>query len=64
MRSIDDVRKSRGRPAINATPVTVRVPPDQLALIDRWIAEQDDPVTRPEAMRRLVVLALQHSGIG
>jgi hypothetical protein len=55
MASIDDVRKSRGRPPVNATPVTVRVPPTILFELDRWIELQPDPKpTRPEAIRRLV----------
>ena len=52
--SIDDVRKPRGRPAVGSTPVTVRIPPDQLAAVDAWIGEQPDGPTRPEAVRRLV----------
>lgn len=59
--SIDDVRKrGKGRPAVNAVPITVRMPPDQLAALDRWISEQVDPKpTRPEALRRLVGLSLE-----
>jgi hypothetical protein len=51
--SIDDVgKKGRGRPAVNATPVTVRIPPDQLAALDAWIARHPDPKpSRPEAIR-------------
>jgi hypothetical protein len=58
--SIDNVRKSkRGRPAINATPITVRLPPDQLAGIDAWIAHQPDKLSRPEAIRRLAEMGLK-----
>jgi metal-responsive CopG/Arc/MetJ family transcriptional regulator len=58
--SIDDVRKSRGRPAINATPVTVRIPPDLLGELDSWIATQPEPQpSRPEAVRRLIMRSLQ-----
>lgn len=64
MTSISNVRKSRGRPAINATPVTVRIPPDQLALLDRWIADQSEEISRPEAVRRLMILGTQRVGIG
>jgi hypothetical protein len=57
--SISNVRNSRGRPAINATPVTVRIPPDQLAALDAWIAAQPDPKpSRPEAIRAFVAKAL------
>jgi hypothetical protein len=48
-------KKRGGRPPINATPLTVRVPPDLLADLDAWISEQSDPKpSRPDAMRRLV----------
>lgn len=41
-----------GRPAVNAKPITVRVPPDLLSHLDTWIAEQPDPKpSRPEAIR-------------
>jgi hypothetical protein len=56
--SIDDVRK-RGRPTVGATPVTVRIPPDQLAELDAWIAGQPDEPSRPEAARRLIAQALK-----
>jgi hypothetical protein len=36
----------------------VRLQPVQLGGLDRWIAHQDDQLTRPEAIRRLVDLAL------
>jgi hypothetical protein len=53
-------KKSKGgRPRVDATPVMVRVPPAQLQRLDSWIAAQgrDDP-GRPEAIRRLLDLAL------
>jgi hypothetical protein len=53
--SIVNVRKSaRGRPAVNATPITVRVPPGQLAKLDEWIAAQGIAISRPEAVRRIL----------
>jgi len=53
MARISNVRKSRGRPAVGATPITVRLVPDLLARLDAWIALQPDPKpSRPEAMRR------------
>jgi hypothetical protein len=58
--SIDAVRKRKpGRPAVNATPITVRVLPDHLAAIDTWIAHQPDKLSRPEAIRRLVEKGLK-----
>lgn len=53
--SNSDVIKSRGRPATGkGEPVTVRLQPDDLELLDLWIAANDDTVTRPEAMRRIL----------
>lgn len=49
--SISNVRKSRGRPKVGATALTVRMPPDELALLDRFIAERQPGMTRPEALR-------------
>jgi len=41
-----------GRPRVGATPVTVRVPPEQLASLDAWIAAQPESrPSRPEAIR-------------
>jgi len=57
--SINDTKKSRGRPATGVgTPVTVRVDDDQLRRIDGWRKEQEDLPSRPEAIRRLVEKAL------
>ncbi|MEQ6331975.1 ribbon-helix-helix domain-containing protein [Sphingobium sp. MK2] len=54
--SITGARKpARGRPKIGATPVNVRLPPDDLAALDQWIAAQPEPrPTRPEAIRRVL----------
>ena len=57
-KSITRTRKSRGRPTTGAESVHLRVLPDQAVAIDAWIVKQDEPVTRPEAIRRLVELGL------
>jgi hypothetical protein len=63
MVSISAVRKSRGRPAVGATAVTVRLPPDQLARLDRWIATMPDPKpTRPEAIRQALEAVIRLGG--
>jgi hypothetical protein len=55
-------QKKRGPPATGkGEPIMVRVQPDQLAALDAWISAQDDPPTRPEAIRRLVDLGLAGS---
>jgi hypothetical protein len=54
-------RKSKaGRPRTTGPGVQlqVRVHPPQLTLIDKWIARQKETITRAEAIRRLVDLAL------
>ena len=56
--SVSNIGKKIGRPAVNATPVTVRIPPDALARLDAWIAQQVDKPSRPEAIRRLMEKAL------
>jgi hypothetical protein len=44
---------------VDAVQIAVRMPPDQLAKLDRWIEKQPDPKpTRPEAIRRIVGNAL------
>jgi len=58
--SINGSIKKRGRPATGVnTSINVRIPPDELAAIDNWISEQDDDISRPEAIRRLVRLVLE-----
>ena len=54
--SINDVTKKRGRPVTTGKgqPLTVRVLPDDLNLLDLWIAANEPDATRPEAVRRIV----------
>ena len=61
--TVSDIRKKRiGRPPVNAVAVLVRIPPAELEPIDNWMAKQKEPVTRPEAIRRLVELGLKAKG--
>ena len=39
--------------------VMLRMPPDHLAQLDTWIAQQPDKPSRPEAVRRLLAGALK-----
>ena len=48
-------RKPGPPPTGKGTPIQVRLQPDQLAALDRWIAENDATLTRPAAIR--IVLA-------
>lgn len=44
---------------MNATPVTVRLPPVQLAALDAWISAQPGQISRPEAIRQILVERLR-----
>jgi hypothetical protein len=44
-----------------ASLIGVRLPPQDLAALDAWIAAQDEDIGRPEAIRRLVEMALESS---
>jgi hypothetical protein len=49
---------SEKRSAAKGTLVGVRLQSDQIMATDAWAAKQEPPVTRPEAIRRLVDLGL------
>ncbi len=52
-------KKRRGPiPTGKGTLVGVRLQPDQLTALDVWIAKQDAPLTRPEAIRGILAAAL------
>ncbi len=59
--AISSAKKAkRGRPRVDATPVNVRFPPVELTALDGWIVKRkDDALSRPEAVRRLVALAIK-----
>ena len=53
-------KKKRGPPATGkGVQVVVRMQPAPLAALDAWVAKQKDQPSRPEAMRRLVEMALK-----
>ena len=55
MSSTVSANRKRGRPTVGSFNIGVRVPPDQLAALDVWIATQPEPrPSRPEAIRRLM----------
>jgi hypothetical protein len=61
MASIIDNRKKRGRgrpPTGIGKPVGLRLYPDLERRIDDWAAKQSDRPGRPEAIRRLIEIAL------
>jgi hypothetical protein len=60
-KAILDIPKKRGRPKTTGRGdgVMVRLQPPQMAALDAWIAKQPEPVTRPEAIRRLIEAGLK-----
>jgi hypothetical protein len=54
-KAISNIRK-RGRPAVGATAVYVKLPPADLQILDFWISENGGEMSRPEAMRRILKL--------
>lgn len=53
----ETARRRGGRPRIDATPITVRVPPSLLAKIDALRAKSPG-MSRPEAIRQLIEMTL------
>jgi hypothetical protein len=61
--TIDGAKKSkRGRPPVDTEAVNVRMSVETLGTIDGWRRKQGDLPGRPEAIRRLVKLALRSKG--
>jgi hypothetical protein len=53
-------KEKRGpTPTGKGVPVVVRLQPPDLSALDEWIKGQDNDVSRPEAVRRLLAQALQ-----
>jgi hypothetical protein len=54
---------AKPRPKQPGIQIQVRVQPEQVALLDAWISGQPEPQpTRPEAIRRLLEVALAEAG--
>jgi hypothetical protein len=51
-------KRGRGRPRVNPTSIHLSLSPVQLEEVDNWIARQNDMPSRPEAIRRLLAMAL------
>jgi hypothetical protein len=60
MKSTISIQKLRGRPKVGKTPIhALRLPDDLRERVDAWIAAQPEPpLSRSEAIRRLVEKAL------
>ena len=48
-----EIKKRVGRPPVNATPITVRIPPAMLSALDKFVSEQTG-ISRPEAVRLIL----------
>ena len=57
--SIDDIKKGPGRPRIDSEAVMVRMPAAMLKALDLHIKKSRENIGRPEAIRRLVEMALK-----
>lgn len=60
--TINPIKKSRGRPAVDSDQVNIRLVRGDLDAIDAFAAEQADSLTRPEAIRRIIRDWLQANG--
>jgi hypothetical protein len=63
---VKSIRASRkyvrtNRPAGQGTPVQTRLQPYQLAELDDWRARQDRALTRPAALRELMMIGILHA---
>ena len=52
-------QKPRGRPPVDTEAINVRLPVAWIAKLDNWRRAQSDLPGRPEAIRRLIELALE-----
>ena len=64
MRAIPDIGKKKGRPAVGSTGVLVKLPPDDLELLDLWIKATAPDASRPEAMRRILRMVAMRVPVG
>lgn len=57
---INATTKVRGRPATGkGTPIQVRLQPEQLEALDKWIEKNHVGLTRPAAIRALLAQSLK-----
>lgn len=52
-------RKRGPKPTGKGTPIQVRLQPAELNYLDHWCTQQPDQPSRPEAIRRLIKIALE-----
>jgi hypothetical protein len=54
-----NTKTPKKRPPVTGELVGVRIQPDMATMLDDWRRQQDDLPGRPEAIRRLIELALK-----
>lgn len=58
--SINETNKpKRGRPSVDSEAINLRLPRDVLDIVDDFRRGQSDLPTRPEAVRRLILLGIK-----
>ena len=55
----DTRKRPPGRPAVGSTGIMVRMPPSDLAALDKWIARQPGEITRPQALRAMMAMVVE-----
>jgi hypothetical protein len=60
--SVTKTKKIMGRPKSAPTAV-VRLPLSVLEAVDKWAAIQDEPLSRPEAIREILAGYLKRKGL-
>ena len=58
MSRLSSAKKPKGRPTVDSEPVNVRIERETLTRLDGWRRKQADLPSRPEAIRRLLSVAL------
>lgn len=61
MSNVSDARKRIGRPPVGSVPVSVRLPPDVLAIVDGWATKHG--TNRPEAIRAMIEATVKLGGL-
>lgn len=60
--SINETKKSRGRPKVDTEAVNLRLPRDLIVKLDDFRRGEADLPTRPEAVRRILMIWFRDEG--
>ena len=61
--SINNIKKSRGRPKVESAAVLVRIPTAVLNGLDAYAEKSEEAIGRPEAIRRILTDYLSRRGL-